>query len=51
MTNTKIKEMVRSYSQELGNVTDWRMFRHGVRGDVEIRYPGSPVSIGKQFLN
>ena len=51
MTNTKIKEMARSYSQELGNVTDWRMFRHGVRGDVEIRYPGSPVSIGEQFLN
>lgn len=45
--NNKIKEMARNCSwQGLGNVTDWRMFRHGVQGDVEIHSPTSCVSRG-----
>ena len=44
--NNKIKEMARNCSQGLGNVTDWRMFRCGVQGDVEIHFPKSCVSHG-----
>ena len=49
LANSKIKEMARSGSQELGNVTDWRMFRHGIRGDVILSLQ-RPVSIGKNSL-
>ena len=51
MANDKIKKMASSCSQELGNVTDWRMFRHGIQGSVEIRFPQSPNAIGKHFDN
>ena len=44
---SKIREMSRSKSQELGNVTDWREFRHGINGEVNIRSPGSFISFGK----
>ena len=50
LVNSKIREMARSGSQELGNVTDWRMFRHGIKGDVEILSLQRPVSIGKNFV-
>ena len=48
---SKIREMYRSKSQELGNVTDWREFRHGINGEVKILSPGSPISIGKHTRN
>ena len=48
---SKIREMSRSKSQELGNVTDWREFRHGIHGEVNILSPGSPISIGKHARN
>ncbi|KAL9959751.1 hypothetical protein ACROYT_G033106 [Oculina patagonica] len=44
MPNNEIIEMARSCSQELGNVIDWRMFRHGIHGDAEIRSPQSCAS-------
>ena len=44
---SKIREMSRSKSKELGNVTDWREFRHGINGEVNIRSPGSFISFGK----
>ncbi len=47
MANSEIMEMARSCSQELGNVIDWRMFRHGIHGDAEIRSPQSCISHGK----
>ena len=47
IAKSKIKEMAKSCSPELGNVTDWRMFRHGTQGDAEIRSPQSCVSGSK----
>ncbi|XP_078384923.1 neuronal pentraxin-2-like [Oculina patagonica] len=43
-SNSEIIEMARSCSQEFGNVIDWRMFRHGIHGDAEIRSPQSCIS-------
>ena len=51
LDDSKIREMSRSKSQELGNVTDWREFRHRINGDVNILSPGSPISIGKHARN
>ena len=47
MANSEIKEKAKSCSQELGNVIDWRMFRHGIHGNPELISPQSCVSHGK----
>ena len=39
-----IKEMARTCSQVLGNVTNWLMFRNGFNGHVQVRSPHSCVS-------
>lgn len=39
-----IKEMARTCSQVLGNVTNWAMFRNGFNGHVQVRSPHSCVS-------
>ena len=48
---SKTREISRSKSQELGNVIDWREFRHGINGEVNILSPGSFISFGKHARN
>ena len=50
MTNSMIKERAKSCSHELGNVVDWRTFKHGAHGDVGILSPQSCISHGKRDL-
>ena len=47
MANSEIMKMARSCSQAVGNVIDWRMFRHGIHGDAVILSPQSCISHGK----
>ncbi|KAJ7383889.1 hypothetical protein OS493_025213 [Desmophyllum pertusum] len=44
MANNEIREKAKLCSQELGNVIDWRMFRHGIHGNPELLSPQSCVS-------
>ena len=48
MVNSVIKEKAKSCSHDVGNAVDWRMFRHGARGNVEILSPQSCASQGKR---
>ena len=48
MAQSVIKEKAKSCSHDVGNVVDWRMFRHGPRGNVEILSPQSCASQGKR---
>ena len=47
ITNSVLKEKSWSCNQGLGNVIDWRMFRHGIHGDAKILSPQSCFSHGK----
>lgn len=47
MAKSEIAELARSCSHEVGDVVDWRMFRHGIHGDAEIHSPQSCISHGK----
>ena len=48
MANSVIKEKAKSCSRDLGNVVDWRTFRHGSHGNAEILSPQSCTSHGKR---
>lgn len=50
MTNSMIKERAKSCSHEVGNVVDWRSFKHGAHGNVGILSPQSCISHGKRDL-
>lgn len=51
VTNSVIKEKANSCSYDLGNVIDWRTFRHGAHGNVKILSPQSCISHGKRKLH
>lgn len=51
VTNSVIKEKANSCSYDLGNVIDWRTFRHGAHGNVKILSPQSCISHGKRKVH
>lgn len=48
MANRVIKEKAKSCIHDLGNVVDWRTFRHGFHGNAEILSPQTCTSRGKR---
>lgn len=45
MNNNDLEKKSTSCNQELGNVIDWRMFRHGIHGSATI------ISLQSSFCN
>ena len=48
MANSVINEKAKSCIHDLGNVVDWRTFRHGFHGNAEILSPQTCTSRGKR---
>ena len=46
MANNVIKDKAKSCSHDLGNVVDWRTFRHGLHGNAKILSPQNCTSHG-----